>query len=84
MNLKILLLNFYANNQDKLNQQLDSEETNFTKMQESYIPKVPVNFNEILDSLNILQLQVSAIGNVAPEKFRNYPVFIINYISSIT
>jgi len=67
-------LNFYANNQAKLKQQLESEEINFKKLQESYIPKVPMNFNEVIDSLNILQVQISAIGNVSSEKFRNYPV----------
>lgn len=70
----MLLLNFYANNHAKLKQQIESDDINFKKMQESYIPKTPSNFNEIIDSLNILQVQVSAIGNVGSEKFRSYPV----------
>ena len=68
------MLNFYSNNHAKLKQQLESEEINFKKLHESYVPKVPMNFNEIIDSLSILQVQISAIGNVGAEKFRNYPV----------
>ena len=37
-----------------------------------------MNFNEIIDSLSILQVQISAIGNVGSEKFRNYPVIFID------
>jgi len=79
---EVLLLNFYANNNHKLKQQLESEEINFKKLHESYVPKVPMNFNEIIDSLSILQVQISAIGNVGAEKFRNYPAtneYNLNY-----
>lgn len=63
-----MLCNFFANNNDRISQQINSEELNFKKVTENYKFKSIPNFNEITDSLAYLQVQISAIGNINLEK----------------
>ncbi len=67
---EVLLLNFYANNHQRINQQLSSEDFNFKKLADAVKVKNSTNFNDIADSLNLLQVQISAVGNVSYDKFQ--------------
>lgn len=77
----VLLLNFYANNQGKISQQITSEDFNFKKLGDNFKFKTIGNFSEIVDSLNLLQVQVSAVGNVSFDKFQTEAPSYSNYNS---